>query len=991
MQQAIETESVTTSASSRVNRIPLSTYRLQLGSDLNLSQVRELLPYLEKLGVSDLYLSPLFRARKESSHGYDVVDHGTIDPQIGDLASFEQLAYGVREADMGIVLDVVPNHMGINDPANQNQWWLDVLENGEGSYFADFFDIDWRPEASALHDTILLPCLGDSFGTVLERGELQVVYAKDRLQLQYYDRRFPLAPTTWPKVLELAARRQSEAIANGDSNELADWLELQSIITQLRNLPPRLKRDRAAMEERYREQTIVRQRLASLLAASKQIRAAFDAAITEINGEKDNARSFDRLEQLLEGQWYRLAYWRVAVDEINYRRFFDVNDLAAIRVEDNRVFDAVHRLVGKLVGAGWVTGLRIDHPDGLRDPHNYFKMLHSLYRSQRPNGDDEASQIYVVAEKILSGDEPLPPDWAVSGTTGYDLLNLIGRLLVDNDGLQELRTFYDEVTENTVRPMDIIYESKRTVLFSTMASELQMLAARLYRIAQGHRASRDFTRPMLQRAIREIIACMSVYRTYVRNDSWDVGDADYRVVTTAVRMAKRRNRSLPAPVFDYIASVLLLEHPPTITDEQATDRREFALKFQQVSGPVTAKGVEDTAFYRYYPLASLNEVGGELDAKALPADEFHRLMRHRMDQWPHSMSGSATHDTKRGEDMRARLHVLSEMPDEWTSAFERWCQMNDPLRRDADGEPAPDANEQYLLYQTLVGTWPVTPMDDAARETYCDRIIQYMGKALKEAKVHTSWMNASDSYDNAVTEFITDLFGKKGAAFRGDLSAFVGKISDAGFVNSLTQLILKLTVPGVPDFYQGTELWDFNLVDPDNRRPVDFELRDRQLTELIEASHADPEQFASQLSQRWPDATIKLWITTQGMNLRGELSDVFTHGEYIPLTAAGPAADYVIAFARKFEDKCVIAIAPLRYYQLCSGKGIASLKQDNGTSHAARLWGDTTITLPSDIGRSWRCRLSGRTFQSDDSADATLSVAELFHTFPIALLTCEPQ
>ncbi len=440
------------------------------------------------------------------------------------------------------------------------------------------------------------------------------------------------------------------------------------------------------MEERYREQKIARQRIDALLQSSTQVRTAFDRAIQQLNGEKDNPKSFDQLEKLLDEQWYRLAYWRVAADEINYRRFFDINDLAAIRVENLRVFDAVHRLVGHLLEMGWVTGLRIDHPDGLREPHSYFRSLQSLYRSHRAGNGDDGSEVYVVAEKILSGDEPLPDDWTICGTTGYDVLNIINRVQVDPDGLIELRNFYGGVTGNSQKPAQIVYESRREVLLGSMASELQMLAVALYRIAQDHRASRDFTQPVLRRALREVLASMTVYRTYARNDSWDISEADYRTVVTAVRLAKRRSRTLPVSVLDFIASVLLLEHPPTLTDEQATERRQFALKFQQVSGPVAAKGVEDTAFYRYYPLASLNEVGGELDAKPLAVDEFHRLMRHRMDSWQHSMSASSTHDSKRGEDFRARLHVLSEMPDEWAETFTRWQKMNRPLIREIDGE-----------------------------------------------------------------------------------------------------------------------------------------------------------------------------------------------------------------------------------------------------------------------------------------------------------------
>jgi (1->4)-alpha-D-glucan 1-alpha-D-glucosylmutase len=990
-------QAAATAARARVNRIPLSTYRLQLGANLNLRQVRELLPYLEGLGIGEIYLSPLFRSRAESSHGYDVVDHGTIDPEIGDLAAFEQLASAARDAGMGIVLDVVPNHMGINDPGNL--WWLDVLENGEGSYFADFFDIDWRPAASGLQDKVLLPFLGDPFGTVLENGELQVLYANDRLQLKYFDRRFPLAPTTWPDVLEIAASKRDDFDGNSAASRAA-WLELQSIITQLRHLPPRLDRSAAAMEERYREQMIVRQRLAKLLADAPAVSAALDAAITEINGEKEQPRSFDALERLLEQQWYRLAYWRVAVDEINYRRFFDVNDLAAIRVENPRVFDAVHRLVARLVGAGWVTGLRIDHPDGLRDPRSYFKSLQDLYRSNQPEGDD-ADEIYVVAEKILSGEERLPTEWTVCGTTGYDLMNIIGRVQIHADGLAQLRQLYDEARGNTARPADVVYESRRTVLFTTMASELQMLAARLYRIAQSHRASRDFTRPMLQRVLREVIASMTVYRTYVRGDSWDVGDDDYRVVTAAVRMAKRRNPTLPTPVFDYLASVLLLEHPPTLSDEQAAERREFALKMQQVSGPVAAKGVEDTAFYRYYPLASVNEVGGDLDAKSLTVEEFHRLMRRRMEFWPHSMSATATHDTKRGEDVRARLHVLSEAASEWGGAFNRWRQMNEQLLREVDGDAVPDANEEYLLYQTLVGTWPVEPLRPSERDAYEKRIVQYMAKAIREAKVHTSWMNPSESYDEAVGAFIHDLFSDAGTAFMTDLDKFVRRIADAGFVNSLAQLVLKTALPGVPDFYQGTELWDFNLVDPDNRRPVDFDNRRQRLAKLQAAADADLERAARAVAGRWPDGDVKLWVTTRCLNARRQWADAFSFGDYIPLSIAGPDADHLIAFARHFKEKCVIAVVPRHVYVA------ASLRDADGTSKRSPATGPlqlfesasrrdaatadgTRLVLPDNSARSWRCQLSGRTFETTNAAaEPALAITELFEVFPVALLTCE--
>jgi (1->4)-alpha-D-glucan 1-alpha-D-glucosylmutase len=980
MPELIATKPASSTASKRVNRIPLSTYRLQLGDELTLDEVTRLLPYLQQLGISDLYLSPLFRSRAESSHGYDVVDHGTIDPAIGDLAAFERLAEAARDAGMGILLDVVPNHMGINDPGNG--WWLDVLENGEGSYFADFFDIDWQPAASGLQDKILLPFLGEPFGMVLENGELRVVYAEQRLQLAYGVRRFPLTPPTWVEVLDTAAR-QAEQGNTSDPGTFAEWAELQSIITQLRHLPPGSSRDSLSMEERYREQGIVRRRLNELLTASSAVNGALASALAQINGEKGNPRSFDQLERLLERQWYRLAYWRVAADEINYRRFFDINDLAAIRVENPRVFEAVHRLVGRLVGAGWVTGLRIDHPDGLRDPQAYFKNLQSLYRAQQP-ASDEAAEIYIVAEKILTGDEPLSTEWAVCGTTGYDLMNIITRVQLDDAGLSELRSCYDQLTSYSGKPADVIYESKRTILFASMSSELQMLSADLYRIAQSHRASRDFTRPALQRALREVIACMGVYRTYVRGDSWDVSEADYRTVSLAVRLAKRRNPTLPVSVFDFLASVLLLEHPPTLSDEQAAQRREFVLNLQQVSGPVAAKGVEDTAFYRYYPLASLNEVGGELDAKPLAVDEFHRLMRRRMELWPHALSATATHDSKRGEDVRARLNVLSEAAGEWTAAIKRWRQMNRALVRELEGDPVPDANEEYLLYQTLVGTWPLERMDGAERKKYRNRIVQYMEKALREAKIHTSWMNPAEGYEACLREFIDDLLGAPGQAFVEDLDQFIRQIADSGFVNSLAQLVLKLTLPGVPDFYQGTELWDFNLVDPDNRRPVDFDRRRQSLARVFDA--LDKGSAMGALRKVWPAADVKIWVASRGLSLRRDLPDVFNFGEYVPLAATGPAAEHVISFARRWEQDWVIVVVPRHFYRLTCGRA-----SQTPPSFLQADWGDTQLFLPEEAPATWHSLLSNEIVRTNGRGPSrVVAVAELLRPIPIALLVSNP-
>ncbi|MCC6493433.1 MAG: malto-oligosyltrehalose synthase [Pirellulales bacterium] len=991
-----------------VNRIPWATYRLQLRPGFGFEQVRALLPYLEALGISDLYLSPLFRARAGSTHGYDVVDHTQIEPAFGGEEAFVAMADQARAAGMGIVLDVVPNHMGINEEGNR--YWLDVLENGEGSRWADFFDIDWDAIPLNLKHRVLQPVLGKSFGATLEAGELKIVYQQQRLQVAYFDRLIPLTPRTWPVVLQLVSDRLYSVAWPGDSERRGgespgapvaplhdrrqariEHAELESIISQLRNLPPGERRDADAIRTRYREQRIARRRLAHLVQKRPRVRQALDEAIHEVNGAVGNPASFNRLEELLTAQHYRLAYWRVASDEINYRRFFDINDLAAIRVEDPRVFNAVHRLVADLVARNLVTGLRIDHPDGLLDPSQYFDDLQSLYRRSRPdNGDEAARQIYIVAEKILSGNEQLDPQWAVQGTTGYDFLNLVNRLLVDDDGIRQIRDDYEEMSGVEEGPAEILYQSKKAAARVLMLSEMQMLAARLYRIAQRQRASRDFTQPTLLRALAEVVASLAVYRTYVPPRGWEASEEDHRRINLAVRLAKRRNPDLARSLFDFIASVLLLQFPPALEQEDREAWRHFALKLQQVSGPIAAKGVEDTAFYRYYPLASLNEVGAELDAGALRAAEFHRLMHHRAANWPHGMSGSSTHDAKRSEDVRARLHVLSEIPRAWKDAVLLWRQMNRRWLQDVDGEPIPDANEEYLLYQSLVGVWPLEPLDDRNREELIGRIAAYMEKALREAKRHTSWVNPSEDYEAAVLDFVRKILSPEAAAFQTDLSQFVAGIADAGFVNALSQVLLKTTLPGVPDFYQGTELWDFSLVDPDNRRPVDYDLRQRLLAEIADDAAGDLGQAARAAADRWPDPQIKLLVTSAALHLRRRWPEVFARGGYTPVETIGPAADHLFAFARQHEGRWSITAVPLGFHRLTRPNSTATPGPAGGLPRPA--WGDTALVLPDAAPRRWRSQFAGESLQCLDADDPpTLRAADLFDTLPVALITASEE
>jgi (1->4)-alpha-D-glucan 1-alpha-D-glucosylmutase len=967
------------SAALKHARVPRATYRLQLRSEFGFEEVRQLIGYFDRLGVSDAYLSPLFHAREKSTHGYDVVNHQVVEPAFGGEEGFARLAEALREHKMGLLLDVVPNHMGIDD--EHNAWWQDVLENGEGARYARHFDIDWDPPTEKLKHRVLLPVLGDSFGKILEQQELKVQYEERRFFVQYYAHRFPLAPPTWPLLLRAALALLPAETRPDD----ADRMELESIISELEKLPPQYSREPEHLHERYREQEVAARRLHELVRRAKSISTALDAALADFNGQAGNPRSFDKLDALLDSQPYRLSWWRTAVDEINYRRFFDINELAAIRVEDPEVFETVHNLIFQMVCAGIVTGLRIDHPDGLYDPTQYFENLQKEWARRRndptctpPPGGDSPGDLYVVAEKILAYDENPRPDWQVCGTTGYAFVNVVNGLFVRREGIEALTETYRRFTKLDATFSDVLYQSKRLVLNFSMSSELHMLAWRLSRIASRSRWSRDLTFSSLVRALREVIACFPVYRTYVRPKDVTLSDEDLRRVMMAIRLAKVRNKAMSWAYFDFIASVLRLEEPAGASENELAERREFVLKFQQVTGPVTAKGMEDTAFYRYYPLASLNEVGGEPAGLGVTAEEFHRLATRRRADWPYTMSASSTHDAKRGEDLRARLNVLSEIPEEWEQVLKRWATLNKGLRPEVDGSPAPDRNEQYLLYQTLIGAWPI---DGSAlgSEEFVQRIRQYMQKALREAKVNTSWLNVSENYENAVFEFIDKVLNPETSPrFLEDLDAFVRRIADSGFVNSLAQTLIKICAPGVPDFYQGSELWEFSLVDPDNRRPVDFALRCKLLHELQQHVEEDLAGAVRQVLEAWPDPRAKLLLIWRTLGLRRRALDLFLEGDYVPLTAEGARSDHVFAFARRKDDRWIVAVAP-RFTARLAENGFRALQSG---------WDDTQLMLPDDAPQTWRCELTDARTTTGGQRNQ-IAIAELFRRFPVGLLVSE--
>ena len=969
-------------------RVPSATYRLQLNHLFTFDQAREVVAYLDDIGISDVYASPFLMARPGSLHGYDVTDHSRLNPEIGDEDAFVRLSSELQQHGMGLVADVVPNHMCISH--SSNAWWWDVLENGPSSPFAHHFDIDWRPPKEELTNKVLLPILGDQFGRVLENREIQAVYTEGQFQISVYGTVLPLAPRTWTMILEPAVAKFRDQLEPSNPNVA----ELESIITALSHFPGHTETDEAKIRERQREKEIVKRRLSELVQTSPEALASIEAALLELNGRPRDPHSFDRLERLLESQAYRLSFWRVAMDEINYRRFFDINDLAAIRPEDPQVFAAVHGLIFDLVKRGHVSGLRVDHPDGLFEPEKYFRSLQASCKAQAAtvNGQTEENQgglltdddrsFYVVAEKILMRNEALRTNWAIEGTTGYDFLNLLNGLFVDRRKEKAFQLIYRRFTGWPQAFEDLATDSKRLILQVAMSSELNVLARKLDGISERHRWSRDFTLESLRDALREVLATFPVYRTYARGDSEEMDPEDRRQVLSAIRAAKRRNPAISESVFDFIQSVLLLEHPEGSNSQQREERQMFVMRFQQLSAPVMAKGLEDTAFYRYYPLASLNEVGGSPDRFGVSVSSFHRRNVIRQELWPYSMNATSTHDTKRSEDVRARINVLSEMPRDWHVAIGRWNQLNRRCKTNIDGLTVPDNNEEYLLYQTLVGTWPLAEMTADAHSAYVGRIQAYMQKALHEAKAHSSWINPNAEYDQAVQDFVQNILKRSEEnLFLEDFRQFQRPIARAGMWNSISQLVLKIASPGVPDFYQGSEIWSFNLVDPDNRQPVDYEIRKQIAARLSRDSESDLAALVCRLANNPCDGAIKLFITRRALRFRREHPELFAEGGYVAAAAQGTRANHVVAFARMHRGQTMLVLAGRLFLRLANSHN----------NPWGEIWRSTSLILPRKIAaRGFRDIFTGRTIEVEQQdGQSVIPLEKIFSHCPVAMLFSE--
>jgi (1->4)-alpha-D-glucan 1-alpha-D-glucosylmutase len=970
---------------------PLSTYRLQFNAAFRFEDATRLVGYLHALGVSHIYSSPILKAREGSLHGYDITDHNALNPEVGSHEDLQTLVRELKNYGMGQVLDFVPNHMGVG--LGSNPWWWDVLANGRASEFAEFFDIDWSPLKPELHNKVLLPILGNQYGAELEAGHLRLAHGDDGFHIEYYDQKLPIDPQTIPLIYEPLAR------------ELHDSA-LRNVLSGLRNLPSHSATDGESVRQRRRSITPLTEELRRLICESPEVREITEKAVEQLNGTPGQPRSFDALHHLLEAQVFRLAHWRVSGDEINYRRFFDVNDLIGLRMENPRVFAATHQLLRKLLAEDAIQGLRIDHCDGLLNPRQYLVRLQMLYAASQcvgpapkpplaENGIEADVQqvfgqhdwmnrhapLYTVVEKILEPGEDLPNEWPVDGTSGYEFTTLVNGVFIDRRNERAFTNLYHRFIGSSPDLDTLIYNSKKLIMHASLASEVNVLAHVLDEISLTDRYARDFTRKALRDVIRETIACFPVYRTYI-DERGQMTERDHAHINEAIVRAKRRNPDKAPASFDFLRDILLLQRGDSQEAPEVHRKKlYFTLKFQQVTGPVMAKGLEDTAFYVYNRFISVNEVGGSPKQFGISLERFHEGNLKRAERWPFSMLATSSHDTKRSEDVRARLNVLSEMPKLWTSQVFRWRKTNRTRKRMlADGRNVPDLNEEYLLYQTLAGTWPFDLNTEDSRHRYVERIKQYMTKAVHEAKVNLSWINDDPVYVEALQQFIEKILGpgtrSRPNSFLDQLKAFLPPIAFFGAINSLAQRLLTITAPGNPDIYQGMELWDLSLVDPDNRRPVDYEIRRQLLSQLDRAQErGDLPALCAELLENYADGRIKMWTTMQALRFRRDRGELFRVGRYLPLHASGAKRDHVISFAREHENQVTITAVPRLSYVLAGGALRAPLGE---------IWEDTEIPVPSSTPEFLENVFNGQKLRV--TPNRTLRCTDLLAHFPVALL-----
>lgn len=981
--------------------VPASLYRLQMAPGFGFREARSMLSYLRRLGIAAVYMSPYLKCSPGSTHGYNIVDPQTINEELGTEEDYEAFCRSLSEEGLKQVVDVVPNHMGIQ---GDNRYWKDVLRNGPLSRYASFFDINWNADGDAGEGKVLLPILGKPYGEILEAQEICLRWSDGEFRLRYWDHELPVAPATYPLILA----KPGPAMISRFGFPEAVTGELQGILDRL----VRVQQSGRTPAEVLRIQEEARCALAEKAAGSAQVRAWLDHCVEIMNGTAGRPASFEALDRLLLGQYYRLAYWRVASEEINYRRFFDINELAAVRVEDPDVFDEIHRFHFRMIRRGLVHGLRIDHPDGLYNPPEYFRRLQAcaaaecLLRDHGHSGVSEedarafrqrmmrvfrdkdlrgATPFYVIVEKILDRKEKLPDDWSVHGTVGYDVMSATTGVFVDQTSEKAFTECYENYIGHPVHFDDLTYQRKKFFALVHMSSEINNLSRILHQLARRSRYYRDFTRNSLTVAIREMIACFPVYRTYIAPHTQAAHVRDAKYIYIATEKAKSRTPALPHALYDFLRDILLLRLNPERIGGNQRLYRDFILRFQQLTGPVMAKGLEDTAFYVYNRLLSLNEVGGDPTYFGYSAAEFHRLNRERARRWPASMTSTSTHDTKRSKDVRMRLNVLSEFPEEWKNAVGRWAIHNEKHKTMIGGALEPRRNTEYFIYQTLLGVWPSGEEPAESREAFTERIWSCVLKSIREAKSHTNWVNPNTAYEEAVERFVRAVVSPAGAPqFLDDFETFLQRIVPLGLWNSLSAAVLKLGLPGVPDLYQGTELFSFRLVDPDNRVHVDYERRSQLLESLEELSRAAdsviPAPGAACLPP--PGEKEELKAYWKGLCFRREHPDLFLKGTYTPLRFTGPVRRNAIAFLRRHGEKTAL-VATARFF--------SALTDENGRIlPSLQAWNRTRLVLPAELRENtlFTDIISGRKVRSlREGRDSVIRAESLFDSSPVAFLT----
>jgi len=929
-----------------MNAIPLATYRLQFGPDFGFSRCQEILSYLEKLGVTDIYASPIFKPRPGSTHGYDICDHQKLNPELGSEEEFQNLISEAQALPLGWIQDIVPNHMAVS---GKNRLLVDLLENGPASKYFRFFDIDWEHPYENLHGRMLAPFLGDFYGETLEKGEIRLDFDENGFYVHYYDLRLPLRLDSYALILTLGIDRLRHKLGR----DHPDYIKLLGILYSIKSLPAE-----EPLSERYDQIYFIKRMLSELKQSSPVIRQFIEENLDRFNGgsEEYEGDRFDLLDSLLAEQFFRLSFWKVAAEEINYRRFFSINDLISLRIEEEAVFNYSHDLVFKMVKNRIFSGLRVDHIDGLYDPTVYLRRLR-----------ENTGPIYLVVEKILEKDENLPTYWPVQGTTGYDFMNCLGGLWVDGKNENAFSRIYSDFTRLKKDWTQIVAEKKRWIIERYMAGDVSNLARLVKTVSSKDRYGFDITFQALSRAITEVLVNFPIYRTYINNDSLRPEDLAY--ICAAIGAARKGNPDLRLE-FDFLERFLLLHYGERTTEEDRKEWINFVMRFQQYTGPLMAKGFEDSALYVMNRLLCLNEVGGWPDHFGLSPDEWHQFIDKRMRQWPAAMNATATHDTKRGEDARMRLAALSEIPEEWQKALKHFKKINSAAKDRREGQEIPDANDEYFLYQTMLASWPFSDEDlDAFRM----RLREYLVKAVREAKEHTGWLKPDEEYEEAFVSFAETI--TRPSPDNSFLEAFrplQKKAAHLGVINSLAQTLIKITSPGVPDFYQGTELWDLSFVDPDNRRPVDFGLRTQYLDQLIQGFQSDLQALSAELLQHPEDGRIKMFLIHRALAARRQHRALFLQGEYQPISFSGRRRDHVFGFARRLNKATALTITPR----------LVSPLVDVGQYPLGSLWDDTRISLEEALSGPVVEAVTGRRL----SGRKDFYLRDVLDLFPVALL-----